>query len=135
LGLAVVVPTNAAHRRSNQTGVDWATRDTAVYVVSTLNLLRTDGGQPMTQIFKSQLHVKRYVVEADMSVPDLYFVELLGKSKSPVGVFAYKMGWQKPQAITDFGYSNLPHAPQDIVTAYKLDHRAKVATFKSTLPS
>ncbi len=135
LGLMVAAPANAAHRRANQATVNWAQHDTAVYVVSTLNLLRSDTGQSMTSVFKNQLHVKRYMVEADTVVPDLYFIELVSKSHAVVGTFAYKMGWQKPMAVTDFGVVGLPHAAADIVTAFRTDHRTKVGTFTSTLPS
>jgi hypothetical protein len=135
LGLTIAAPANAAHRRASQTSINWAQRDTAVYVVSTLNLLRTDTGQPITNLFKFQLHVKHYTVEADAVVPDLYFINLVNKSKTVVGTFAYKMGWQKPQAITEFAVASLPRAPADIVTAYRADRHLKVATFNSTLPS
>jgi hypothetical protein len=135
LGAAISAPAHAATHRSSQSDVNWAQRDTAVYVVSTLNLLHTSAGQPMTDVFKNQFHVKRYVVEADAVVPDLYFIDLLGKSQTVVGVFAYKMGWQKPQVITDFTIAGLPHASADIVSAYRTDHHTRVATFRSTLPS
>lgn len=135
LGLTVAAPANAAHRRSNQATVNWAQHDTAVYVVSTLNLLRSDSGQSLTTVFKSQLHVKRYMVEADASVPDLYFIDLVSKSHDVVGAFAYKMGWQKPVAVTDFGIVSLPRATADVLTAYRTDHRTKVGIFNSTLPS
>lgn len=135
LGAAVAAPASAAHRRTNQATVNWAQHDTAVYVVSTLNLLRSDSGQPMTNVFKSQLHVKRYMVEADTVVPDLYFIQLVAKSHSVVGSFAYKMGWQKPMAVSDFGMASLPRASADIITAYRTDHRIKVGNFTSTLPS
>jgi hypothetical protein len=135
LGLSVAAPANAAHRRATQTTVNWAQRDAAVYVVSTLNLLRTDTGQPVSTVFKSQLHVKRYMIEADASLPDLYYIELVSKGNTVVGTFAYKMGWQKPAAITDFGYISVPRATADIVSAYRTDRHMKVASFTSTLPS
>jgi hypothetical protein len=124
LALTVAAPANAAHRRANQATVNWQQHDTAVYVVSTLNLLRSDTGQPMTSVFKGQLHVKRYLVEADTVVPDLYFIELISKSHTVVATFAYKMGWQKPMAISDVGMQSVPRAPADIVTAFRVDHRA-----------
>lgn len=135
LGLVVSAPANAAHRQDTRSHVNWAQRDTAVYVVSTLNLLRLDNGQPITNLFKYQLHVKKYTIEADTSVPDLYFIDLVNKSNTVVGTFVYKMGWQKPEAITDFGVSTVPRATPDLANAYRTDHRAKVATFSSTLPS
>jgi hypothetical protein len=135
LGLVVAAPANAAHRRDTATRVNWAQHDTAVYVVSTLNLLRLQNGQPVTNLFKNQLHVKKYTVEVDTVVPDLYFIDLVNRSNANVGTFAYKMGWQKPEAITDFGVTTVPRATPEIVTAYRSDHRSKVATFNSTLPS
>lgn len=135
LTFGAAAPANAAHKHTTQKAVNWVQRDTAVYVVSTLNILRLDNGQPVSTLFKNQLHVKQYTVEADAVVPDLYYINLVKANKTVAGTFAYKMGWQKPAAITDFGVQSIPRAAPDIISSFHTDHRTKVASFTSTLPS
>ena len=136
VGLAAVTPTHAAAPAATKPAVDWNQHDTAVYVVSTLNLLRTRNGHPMTGIFRHRMGARTYNVYQDVSVADLYFVELARSDQSVAGALAYKMGWSKPQSLTDsMGRLGVQRASSDIAQAYKSDHKTLIGSFKSTLPS
>src|SRR5437588_12809773 len=64
LGLLVpALPVSAAGNSGNQThqqhSVDWGQHDTAVYVVSTLNVLHTRKGQPVVAILTKRVGIAR----------------------------------------------------------------------------
>jgi hypothetical protein len=119
-----------------QKTTNWATHDTAVYVVSTLNLLRTKSGQPMSQAFARKLRVVRYDVYADNVNNNLYFIDLKRATGSLAGAFAYQMGSVKPVAILlNHRVGRVNHASDQISLAYKTDPRTLIGSFTSTLPS
>ena len=139
LGLASVlsysVPAFAASGARTTNAVDWNQRDTAVYVVSTLNLFRTHNGRPASATYARRYGVTRYSVLADPKSDGLYFVELKRDDGSIFGVYAYQMGWAKPAAVSisveRFGARP---APGDVVSDYRSDPKVLLATFTSTLP-
>lgn len=137
VGLAMgVVPASAAGTSSHIKVTNWGQRDTAVYVVSTLNLLHTRNGKPVTALLARKLDVARYDVYADTAVTDLYFIQLRRNDGSVAGVFAYQIGWARPVLVS----LSLPraiahHANEKIARAYRYDQKQLIGSFGSTLPS
>jgi hypothetical protein len=134
---AIGTPVHAAGNTSHPhaTANTWSQHDTAVYVVSTLNLVRTRNGHPVTILLEHKFQVSKYAVLGDAKVPDLYFVELKRDDGSTFGVYAYQMGWARPFAITaSVAHYGVKLAAQDIVNAYKSDTKPLIGTFDSTLP-
>jgi hypothetical protein len=126
----------SATRRGARGVPDWNQRDTAVYVVSTLNLLRTSAGQPLTRVFTDRLHVRRYDVYADALISDLYFINLVKQDGTVVGTLAYRMGWQKPMAVSHpLGRMRIKLATSDVQNNFRVDRKVLMASFTSTLPS
>ena len=109
----------------------WQQRDTAVYVVSTLNLLRTPSGQLMVV----KLNVARFDVYADLVRDDLYFIELRARGGTPIGAAAYQLGWAKPQALSrSLGRLGIVHASRIVFRAYRSDEKQLIGSFTSTVP-
>lgn len=113
----------------------WDARDTAVYVVSTLNLLHTPQGRPLSATL---LHkgITNYDVYADNARADLYFVELVRDNGEVAGAVAYRMGWLKPVSVSTLtDQLGVSKAQDDIVHAYASDDKQLLDSFTSTLPS
>lgn len=111
--------------------INWDQRDTAIYVVSTLNLARTPKGHTLAQ----SPGARRFDVFADTENVDLYFIQIHTRS-GRVGVLAYEMGWAKPQSIGNFpARFGLRVAPPMVVAAYKDDPKQLIGSFNTTLPS
>jgi hypothetical protein len=135
LGFAVsVVPVHAqgsgAHGKSP---VNWQQRDTAMYVVSTLNLLGHTKHHTVQQVFQ-QLNITRIDVYADTNRADLYFIELKRDDMSVAGSLAYQLGWSKPKRISWSAIKSIPTVATSIAQAYKLDSKTLIGTFTSSLP-
>ena len=62
VGMSLLGPAATPASARPSQGVNWGQHDTAVYVVSTLNLLRTKKGNPMVNVMKRQLGVDHYNV-------------------------------------------------------------------------
>jgi hypothetical protein len=123
-----------AHSQQKST-IDWSTHDTAVYVVSTVNLLRNRAGRPLGWQLRHRLGVRRYNVYADGAVTDLYFIDLVKTDGTLVGSLAYKMGWVKPMSLSPaFDAMGIPRAADAIASGYKLDKKTLIGSFTSTLP-
>jgi hypothetical protein len=106
-----------------------------MYVVSTINLLRTSRGHPFTRLAARRLNVSQYEVYADTSVSNLYFIQLRREGGSLAGGLAYQMGWPKPESVAG-GLDNygITRAPDRLAQAYRFDRLALIGTFSSTLP-
>jgi hypothetical protein len=116
--------------------VNWSQHDTAVYVVSTLNLLHTRSGRSFPDLVTHKFDVTRYDVYADQSVSNLYYVQLRQDDGTVVGAFAYSMGWPKPRILfLGVDKPQASHAPQRIALAYHSDPKTLIGSFTSTLPS
>src|SRR5437764_2896343 len=75
--IALAGPVSAASSSTaKQHAIDWNQRDTAVYVVSTLNLLHTKKGQAATSLWNHKLGVSHYDVYDDLNDSSLYFILL-----------------------------------------------------------
>ena len=110
---------------------NWEQRDTAIYVVSTLNLLRTPSGQ----LVVNRLNVSRFDVYADVVKEGLYFIQLYAKSGPLVGSVAYQLGWAKPQALSrSVGRLGVDRASRVVWHAYRADHKQLIGSFTSTVP-
>lgn len=118
-------PTNPQHTSN------WQQRDTAIYVVSTLNLLRDSSGQ----LLVAKLNVAHFDVYADSVDSDLYFIQLRGKSGGLVGLLAYQMGWQTPKSMSrSTSRLGIRRAPRDDGRAYRTDAKQLIGSFTSTSP-
>ena len=122
-------PTSTRHT------VNWATRDTAVYVVSTINLCHTRRGNLVSALL--QRHgVTHYDVYADSDTDGLYFILLKKDDGTVLGGFVYQMGWSRPQGlfgITD-RISSIQHASSNLKQIFKSDDKVLIGSFNSTLP-
>ncbi len=133
LGLATAaVPAYAAGSPPSSTPtVTWQQHDAAVYVVSTLNLLRTPSGQLLIE----RLNVARFDVYADLAKEDLYFIQLRSSHGGLVGVLAYQMGWAKPEALSrSTSRLGIERASRTVWRAYRADHKQLIGSFTSTIP-
>lgn len=139
LGTAAVfmsaIPAHAAGSNTHQQTPNWGQHDTAVYVVSTLNLLHTKKGQSITALLTRKLNVSQYDVFADSSVNDLYFIELRRADGSVAGGLAYQLGWSKPQILTlALPKGVCKHADDKVMQEYRSDPKQLIGSFSSTLP-
>lgn len=134
--IACVGSAGAASAPTHGKTVNWGQHDTAVYVVSTLNLLHTKKGQSVPSMFQQRMGVSHFDVYADTAVSDLYFVQMKRDDGSIVAAFAYTMGWTKPKLV----YSTTDKLGRakpalKIVVSYKSDPKQLIGSFTSTLPS
>lgn len=140
--MTVAVPASAAAnhpasttRNQTRAAIDWSTHDTAVYVVSTVNLLRTRSGKVMLPVLRHRLGVRRYNVYSDATASDMYYIDLLKSDGTVVGTLAYRMGWQKPMSLSGaFDALGITHAADSVVAGYKADKKTLIGSFTSTLP-
>jgi hypothetical protein len=135
LGLAVtVVPVHAAESGSHgKSPVNWQQRDTAVYVVSTLNLLGRTQNHTVQQMFQ-RLNITHLDVYADNVQANLYFIELRRDDYTTAGSLAYEMGWSKPKRISWPAGKSIPAVTSAIAQAYRTDDKTLIGSFTSTLP-
>jgi len=136
LTLAIsIIPTRASEH-ADQRPVNWNQHDTAVYVVSTLNLLRTHSGRPFTSIWVRKGRVTHFDVYADGSRDNLYFIEMKRSDDSVVGALAYQMGWDRPRTVTtSITRFHIPSAPDKVIQSYQSDVKFSIGSFTSTLPA
>lgn len=131
-----VMPASAASRNSPPPVTNWNQHDTAVYVVSTLNLLHTKGGKSVVSMLSNRFDVEHYNVYADQNVPNMYFIELVRTDTTVADVFAYQMGWPKPRGMSKKSANWGSHrASSRITQEYKSDPKQLIGSFDSTLPS
>lgn len=113
----------------------WQRRDTATYVVSTVNLLRTQQGRPLRKFVEYRMGVDRYAIFADDDVPGLYFIRLKRDTGSVAGTLAYHMGWPVPLSLSHkLSVLGIKPAPRAVWQAYKTDHMTFLGAFTSSLP-
>jgi hypothetical protein len=136
-GLAATVSPVGAAGQTTRThhSVNWATRDTAVYVVSTLNLLHTRQGHLVTAVLQHH-GVTRFDVYADVDTDGVYFVLLKRESGTTVGGLVYQMGWERPQSL--FGVTDrfitIQRANSGVRQEFKSDSKLLIGSFSSTMP-
>jgi hypothetical protein len=80
--------------------VSWRERDTAIYVLSTLNLLSGLSPDALTQRLRRTAHIRSYAVATDLLKPGIYFILLERADTTIDGACVYRMGWLAPQAAT-----------------------------------
>lgn len=136
LTLAISIIPAHASVRTDQRAVNWNQHDTAVYVVSTLNLLRTHDGRPFTSIWERRGRVTHFDIYADGSQDNLYFIEMKRSDNSMVGALAYQMGWDKPRTVTpSITKFHIPSAPDRVIQSYQNDAKTAIGSFTTTLPT
>lgn len=136
LTLAISIIPARASGHADQRPVNWNQHDTAVYVVSTLNLLRTRSGRPFTSIWVRKGRVTHFDVYADGSQDNLYFIEMKRSDDSVVGALAYQMGWDRPRTVTtSITRFHIPSAPDKVIQSYQSDVKFSIGSFSSTLPA
>lgn len=115
--------------------VDWSQQDTAVYVVSTLNVLHTHRGKPVVGVLARRLQVTRFEVWVSLTTSDLYFILLKRADGSTAGQLAYQMGWPRPMSLgASTDRLGIRRAPDKVATAFRADPKQLIGTFTSTLP-
>lgn len=134
LGIAVsAIPTHASGSPSTGNKVaTWQRHDTAVYVVSTLNLLTDAQGHPL-YMRGAPTH---FDVLADLAKDDLYFIRLRNRLGRAVGLLSYQMGSVKPQAISySMVRAGIPRANEVIISAFRSDPKQLLESFTTTVPN
>lgn len=134
-GAANTQPRQDKNGSRELTAENWSQHDTAVYVVSTLNLLHTGKGQPLTAILANKLNVARYDVYADQSVSNLYFITPRRSDGAVVAAFAYSMGSPRPQVLFVNGVHFHTSSNQHALAQYHSDAKVLIGSFSSTLPA
>ena len=126
-----VLPVRAAGTPSTPPApINWQQRDTAVYVVSTVNLLRARDGSLVVQ----KLGVARFDVYDDLARPFLYYIELRGANGANLGALAYRMGWSKPLSLSpQTDRLGIRPASPRLLQAYRADRKQLIGTFTSTV--
>jgi hypothetical protein len=126
-------PTSASARHTLS---KWELRDSAAYVVSTMNLARCNGRRLLTPILDHQYGVTHYDVYADQATTGLFFIEPKRSDGSSTGALAYQMGWMAPQSVSSsFDALHTHRAPPDVYSAFKNDKKHLIGSFASTVPS
>lgn len=126
-------PTSASARH---TASKWELQDSAVYVVSTMNLARCRDRRLLTSILDRQYAVTQYDVYADESVPGLFFIEPKRRDGSSVGALAYQLGWTAPMSVSSsLDVLRMHRAPAAADSAFRHDRKRRIGSFTSTVPS
>jgi hypothetical protein len=134
--LATSLPQSAVRASTHRSSSSWSQRDCAVYVVSTMNLLRARNGRSVTSLLTQKLAVTRFEVYADQQVADLYFIELKRDDGSTAAALAYQMGWTVPMSVShSLDRFPIRHAPASSYSAFRDDDTQLIGTFTSTIPS
>ena len=135
--VGLLLPAVTAHAAQSKTSTqNWSQHDTAVYVVSTLNVLHSHRGKSTVAIMSRRLGVARFDVLDDLSSSDMYFIQLKRANGDVVGSFAYQMGWPKPMSLSPvFNRFGIPTAPDKVANAFRSDPKQLIGSFTSTLPS
>jgi len=140
VALTVGVTPASAHSRfhhDDRHATNWTQRDTAIYVVSTLNLLRTHRGHTIPDMLQHRFGVRSFDVFADTQATNLYYIELDKSSGETLAAFAYQLGWMKPVLV----YSHVPLPPivhsatVKIIQSYQTDKKTLIGDFNSTTPT
>lgn len=135
-GLVSAMPGQAGAAGRIHRAIDWQQRDTAIYVVSTLNLVHVRHNQPLVSVVQSRLDVTRYAVYSAAREPNLFFIRMQLDDGSCAGALAYRMGWRMPRSIsTSVRRLGVSTAPVPDVRAYWSGPKKLIGTFTSTLPS
>jgi hypothetical protein len=114
---------------------NWDRRDAAIYVVSTINLLHTKDGRPVSSLLTDKYGIAHFEVYSDLNAPDLYFIQLRREGGGLAGALAYQMGWQMPASISSLTNRLGVHdASRKYRQAYKSDPKQLQGSFTSTLP-
>jgi hypothetical protein len=114
---------------------DWSQYDTAVYVVSTLNVVRTRDAQPLVPLLAARYGVVRYAIWQDLQAID-YVIQPKRASGRNAGMLVYRLGWDKPYSFSRFTHKlGVPGPPQPIPGNFQTDSKKLIGTFASTLPS
>lgn len=130
--MALVTSTVSSHAAGvKQHPMSWQQHDTAVYVVSTLNLLRTPSGDLVVQ----KLNAAHFDVYSDTAHEELYFITIRSKDGGTAAILAYRMGWLKPRSLAPLAATfGIRQAPRGIQQAYHTDGKQLIGTFDTTLP-
>jgi hypothetical protein len=112
--------------------IDWAQRDRAVYVVSTLNApLCADGHQLSTELWRND-DARLFDVLQSRNNSNLYFIEVRKANAVLLAVYAYEFGWRMPRGVQRSECVRL--APPDVIAAYRSGRLVHVARFHTTFP-
>jgi hypothetical protein len=124
--------TASAHRIMSS----WDRRDSAAYVVSTLNLVHCRDGRPLAPILSQRYPGARYDVFVDQQISNLFFIEPRRADGSTVGALAYQLGWLAPMSVTSsLSALHVRSAPAAVYSEFRTDAKQFIGTFSSTVPT
>jgi len=125
---------NPPQTTRTQQPTDWSQQDTAAYVVSTLNLLRTRAGHPLVATLTQGSDVSRFEVWAVIGQPDLYVIQLKDDYGKWVGALVYRMGWMRPMSASPLTeHLGVRHAWHRVLSLSRQYPKKLIGTFGPTL--
>jgi hypothetical protein len=111
-------------------------RDSAAYVVSTLNLVHCRDGRSLALILSQCYPGARYDVFVDQQISNLFFIEPRRADGSTVGALAYQLGWVAPMSVTSsLSALYVRSAPAAVYSEFRTDAKQFIGTFSSTVPT
>ena len=130
-----LVPWRPASVSAHRTMSIWDRRDSASYVVSTMNLVHVRDGRRLTSLLVHRYPVARYDVYADRRVDNLFFIEPENADGTAVAGLAYQLGWTAPMSVSpSISTLHVPAAPADVFAAFRHDRKQLIGSFSSTVP-
>lgn len=124
--------TASAHRIMSS----WDRRDSAAYVISTLNLVHCRDGRSLAPILSQRYPGARYDVYVDQQISNLFFIEPRRADGSTVGALAYQLGWVAPMSVTSsLSALHVRSAPAAVYSEFRNDTKQFIGAFSSTLPT
>jgi len=135
-GVLISAAPASAAKGQNQGKTTWGQKDTAVYVVSTLNLLHARHGRSISTVLSKRYGVTHFDVFADDEASNLFFIELKTADGSVFGSLAYEMGWPMPLSVsTSLDTLHIRHTTPDVQKEFATDSKSLIGSFTSTLPT
>lgn len=132
--LAWTLPAHAAADGVVTAPGTFSDQDTAVYVVSTLNLVRTGDRQSLVSVLTERYGAVRFAVWEDL-VTQTFVIEAKRADGSNAAMLVYRLGWDKP-----YSYSRLtaalgvPRSPRGVEGHFRSHAKRLLGSFSSTLP-
>jgi hypothetical protein len=127
-------PTSVPTPMATAAPFNWNEYDTAAYVVSTLNVVRTGDRRLLVPLMTAQYGVTRFAVWDDLQT-DGYVIQLKRASGVNVAQLVYKLGWDQAGSysrLTD--RLGVPRPPQAIEGHFRTHAKRLIGTFNATLP-
>ncbi|GAC1404607.1 MAG: hypothetical protein NVSMB52_18470 [Chloroflexota bacterium] len=112
----------------------WRAYDTAAYVVSTLNTVRTNNGRSLPVVLSTTYAVNRYAVWEDLTTR-MYVLQFKKDTGLNVGMAVYALGWKVPLShsrLTDSLGLSRPAYP--VENHFRTHPKLLLGSFPGTTP-